>query len=148
MSTRAATARAAAPATTRRARAAQPAPARAPQRRPAPRPVHARRSRLHPGLLLIPIVAALLAGIVWINVSKLAFTAETGRVVERARQVEAQNVRLKAQLDRVNATVVDRAQERLGMGMPVDSSITPLRLPPPAEAATQRQSPTAGAATR
>jgi hypothetical protein len=85
---------------------------------------------------------------VWINVSKLAFTAETGRVVERARQVEAQNVRLKAQLDRVNATVVDRAQERLGMGIPVDSSITPLRLPSPAGAPAPLQPPPAGAATR
>jgi hypothetical protein len=89
------------------------------------------RARIRPGLLLIPFIALLLAGIVWINVSKLAFTAETGRVVERARQVEAQNVRLKAQLDRVNATVVDRAQERLGMGLAAESSITPLKVPAP-----------------
>jgi hypothetical protein len=144
VSTRGATARAAAPGTARPARVARPAPARAPQRRPVPRRAPARRSRLHPGLLLIPLIAALLAGIVWINVSKLAFTAETGRVVERARLVEAQNVRLKAQLDRVNATVVDRAQERLGMGVPVDSSITPLRAPAPAHL----QSPPAGAPAR
>jgi hypothetical protein len=105
---------------------------------------------MHPGLLLIPVIAMLLAGIVWINVSKLAFTAETGRVVERARQVEAQNVRLKAQLDRVNATVVDRAQERLGMGLAVDTSITPLKVPAsaPAGADGATQSPPAGAPAR
>lgn len=82
------------------------------------------------GLFVIPVIALLLAGIVWINVSKLAFTAETGRVVERSRAMEAQNLRLKAQLDRADATVIDRAQQRLGMGMPLDSSITPLKVVP------------------
>ena len=121
----------------RAARAAAPAARRArplefePEVRPRPRQraVPVRRARVRLGLLVIPLVALLLAGIVWINVSKLAFTAETGRVVERARAVEAENVRLKAQLDRANATVVDRAQANLGMGLPADSSITPLRVP-------------------
>lgn len=86
-----------------------------------------RRRRL--GLLIIPLIALLLGGIVWVNVSKLAFTAETSRVVERARVVESDNVRLQTQLDRANSTVIDRAESRLGMGLPADSSITPLRAP-------------------
>lgn len=122
------------------ARAHAPSRAPRPRQRPhaRPRPVTPRRARaprrlplprLRLGLLIIPIIALLLAGIVWINVSKLAFTAETGRVVERARALEAQNLRLKAQLDRANATVIDRAQDRLGMGMPLDSSVTLLTVP-------------------
>ncbi len=105
----------------------RPRPQAAPRR--APRSGRASRPRLRVGLLVIPIIALLLAGIVWINVSKLAFTAETGRVVERSRAVEAQNLRLKAQLDRANATVIDRAQDRLDMGMPLDASVTPLLAP-------------------
>lgn len=126
MSTRA-TARAHAPAPARRARPdehSRSRPRQAPQARRAARP------RVRMGLFVIPVIALLLAGIVWINVSKLAFTAETGRVVERSRAMEAQNLRLKAQLDRADATVIDRAQQRLGMGMPLDSSITPLKVVP------------------
>lgn len=106
------------------------APRSRPRRAPAPRRASRPRIRVrHLGLLVIPIVALLLGGIVWVNVSKLAFTAETGRVVERSRAMEAQNLRLKAQLDRANSTVIDRAQDRLGMVMPGDGVITPLRAP-------------------
>lgn len=107
------------------ARPTRTAPRRGRSRAPAT------RARIRPGLVIIPIIALLLAGIVWINVSKLAFTAESGRVVERSRQVEAQNVRLRAQIDRARATVIDRAQARLGMGLPPDSSVTPLKVPTP-----------------
>ncbi|MEQ9335582.1 MAG: hypothetical protein RJQ03_00150, partial [Miltoncostaeaceae bacterium] len=98
---------------------------------PEPRRRAAAPARPRPrlGLLVIPLIALLLGGIVWINVSKLAFTAETGRVVEQARVTEAEVVRLRAQLERADATVVDRAQVRLGMGLPAASSITPLRVP-------------------
>ena len=123
MSARAA-ARAAAPAHDPRPREPRPAPERT---RPRPVVVRRPRSGRSVGLLVIPLIALLLAGIVWVNVSTLAFTAETGRVVEQVRLVEAENVRLKAQLDGANATVVDRAAERLGMGIPADGSITPLR---------------------
>jgi cell division protein FtsL len=101
------------------------------QPRPAHRAVPARHARRRLGLLIIPLIAVLLAGIVWVNVSTLAFTAETGRVVEQVRVLEAENVRLKAQLDRADATVVDRAAERLGMGLPADNSVTPLRVSSP-----------------
>lgn len=122
------------------ARAAASAPA-APRRggvRPAPSarrvaPPRVRRSdrrRAGNWLLLIPVIAVLLAGIVWVNVSTLAFTSEAGRVASQARDVEARNIRLKAQLDRVNATVIDRAQEQLGMGVPANGSITPLQVKP------------------
>lgn len=131
MSARAARA-ATAPAPSRPRREHAP-PHRAPERVPAPRRRSAPRARprVRLGMLVIPLIALLLGGIVWINVSKLAFTAETGRVVEQARVAEAENVRLRAQLDRAEATVVDRAQLRLGMGLPAASSITPLRVPAP-----------------
>jgi hypothetical protein len=114
------------------ARAAAPAPARArPGTRPAdrrarPRPVRAarRRGRLRLGRLAIPLVALILGGIVWINVAKLTLTHETRQVIERARSVEAETARLKSRFEQRNATVIARAEKRLGMVSPPSSDVT------------------------
>ncbi len=67
------------------------------------------------GRLAIPIVALVLGGIVWVNVAKLTLTHETGQVIERARSVEAETARLKSRFEQRNATVIARAEKRLGM---------------------------------
>lgn len=118
---------------------APPAARPDPRRRPAPAPrtgtrrqaVSRRHLRRRWGLLVIPAIALALGGIVWLNVAKLAFTAETGRVVERARVAESDNVRLRSQLERSNATVVQRAQTRLNMDYPPGNTLTPLKVPQP-----------------
>jgi hypothetical protein len=130
VSTRA-VARRGAPATARArtAPAPRPAPAR-PRPRPAPRPATRRRrsrSRVRLGRLAIPIIALLLAGIVWINVAKLTLTSETGQVIQQARSVEAETARLKNQLDQRNARVIDQAGRRLGMELTPTEEVTWLR---------------------
>ncbi len=109
-------------------RAAAPAPARPRTRsraRPAPRPVRGRRrARARLGRLAIPIVALVLGGIVWVNVAKLNLTHETGQVIEQARAVEAETARLKSRFEQRNATVISRAEKRLGMVSPPSAEVT------------------------
>jgi hypothetical protein len=76
------------------------------------------------GRLAIPLVAVVLAGIVWVNVAKLTVTHETGQVIERARSVEAETARLKSRFEQRNATVIARAEKRLGMVDPPSGSVT------------------------
>jgi hypothetical protein len=76
------------------------------------------------GPLVIPIIAIVLGGIVWVNVAKLALTNETGKVMERSRGVEAQTARLQSRLDQLDARVRDNAMKRLGMVMPSGDSVT------------------------
>ena len=113
---------------TRAAPRTAPAPSRSrPRARPAPRPArprHARRGRVRLGRLAIPIVALVLGGIVWVNVAKLTLTHETGQVIERARSVEAETARLKSRFEQRNATVIARAEKRLGMVNPPSGSVT------------------------
>ncbi len=93
--------------------------------RPRPRAVPRRtiqRRRL--GLLVIPLIAIVLGGIVWINVAKLTLTNETGKVIERARVVEGQTARLKSDLEQRNAAVRRNAQNKLGMVSPEPDSVT------------------------
>jgi hypothetical protein len=130
VSTRA-VARRGAPATARArtAPAPRPAPPR-PRPRPAARPAARRRrsrSRVRLGRLVIPIVALLLAGIVWVNVAKLTLTNETGRVIQQARSIEAETARLKNQLAQRNARVIDQAGRRLGMELAPTEEVTWLR---------------------
>lgn len=109
-----------------RARRAAPEPpareSRAPSRRPqvavrgGVRRMTARRPRM--GLLWIPLVALLLAGIVWINVAKLNLTTQTSRVIESQQQVQADTQRLKNNLDENSSLLVGRATDRLGMTQP------------------------------
>jgi len=117
---------------TRAAARAAPAPARPrPRSRPASRPARPRpagagrrRTRVRLGRLAIPLIALVLGGIVWINVAKLTLTHETGQVIERARSVEAETARLKSRFEQRNATVIARAEKRLGMVSPPSSEVT------------------------
>ncbi|HTI34392.1 MAG TPA: hypothetical protein VL422_11990 [Miltoncostaea sp.] len=123
MSTRAAARGAAAPARSARP---QPRPDTRPRPRPRPRavPRSRRRTGVRLGPLVIPIIALVLGGIVWVNVAKLALTNDTGKVMERSRAVEAQTARLQSQLDRLDARVRENAMKRLGMVMPSGDSVT------------------------
>lgn len=130
-------ARAAAPAR-RRSHAApaprpRPRPAPAPAR-PRPRPAARRGRRARPrlGRLLIPLIALILGGVVWVNVAKLTLTNETGRVIAESRSVQAENVRLRSRLEQRNANVVDAASRRLAMELPPLDAVTYLDVPPPA----------------
>ena len=120
-------ARAAAPARARPTR-----PAEAPPRRPRPAGAARRagrapaRPRIRLGLLVIPLVALVLGGIVWVNVAKLSLTNATGQTIERARSVEAETARLKARLDQREANVMRSAQKRLGMETPPGDAVTTL----------------------
>jgi cell division protein FtsL len=133
---RAATA-APAPTRTPRSRAARastapaeaPRPRRAPARKPTTRAAAAPRARLRVGRLAIPLIALMLAGVVWVNVAKLALTTETGRVVDQARSVEAETVRLKGRLEQQGGAVNARAREQLGMVDPPSQSLVILDVP-------------------
>lgn len=122
------------------------APKAAPTARPRPRPAEApARTRTAPArgtsarprvrtrpradnrrllLVAIPLIALLLAGIVWVNVATLGLTAGTGAVVERARAVEADNNLLQNRLEQRDAAVADRAQDKLGMVPSSGESVT------------------------
>jgi hypothetical protein len=123
MSTRAAGARARASTAAPRPRhETRPRPA-AP--RPRPRAVPRRaRPALRLGPLVIPLIALVLGGIVWVNVAKLSLTNETGKVIERARVVEGQTARLKSDLEQRDAAVRRNAQVALGMVSPESDSVT------------------------
>ncbi len=112
---------------TARSRAAT-APARPrPDERRAPRPrprAVPPRARLRIGPLVIPLIALVLGGIVWVNVAKLSLTNETGKVIERARVVEGQTARLKSDLEQRDAAVRRNAQVKLGMVSPEPDSVT------------------------
>lgn len=117
-------------------RLSQPGPERERQgeRPPRPRPQEAprprrRRARVRLGRLAIPLIAALVAGIVWVNVAKLGLSTRTGDTVERARAVQAETVQLKARLERIDSEVVDRARVQLGMIPATADSVTYLELP-------------------
>jgi hypothetical protein len=143
MSTRAtARARATAPATAPRPRTRpaaapdprprRPAPAR-PRSRPRAQPLSA---RLRNPRLVIPLIALILGGIVFVNVAKLSLTNRTGQVIERARSVESETARLKASLEAKNAAVRRTAQARLGMIEPAPGTVGYLDPRPTAVAAT------------
>jgi hypothetical protein len=78
------------------------------------------RARLR--ILLIPLVAVVLGGIVWLNVAKLAVTTETTRVVEKARATEAQISELQGRLAQQEAEVMRRARQRGFTERPSDAN--------------------------
>ena len=98
MSTRSGAARVARPST-------RPAPV--PQQRPRPRvitspaPTVLQRLRLQGMRLawvLIPLIAVLLGGVVWVNVQRLNLTTQTGRTVDMYNQAQSDILRLRAVL--------------------------------------------------
>ena len=135
---------------TARARAAEPAPAPRPRTRPAAapdprprtRPAQARprarqrpravpvQARIRSAWVVIPLIAVILGGIVFVNVAKLSMTNRTSQVIERARSVESETARLKATLDAKDAAVRASAQARLGMVEPALGEARYLDPPP------------------
>lgn len=124
MSTRAAASRGSAQPRRRAAPAPQPRPRPRAAPRPAPRRAARPRTRVRLGRLVIPLIALVLGGIVWVNVAKLTLTNETGQVIQRARSVESETARLQSALEQRNARVRQNAQRRLGMESPSGDSVT------------------------
>lgn len=135
MSTRGAAARAvpAYPGDARRAGQPQRAP-----RPPKPRIIHSRkptlRERLHlEGIRLawvvVPIIALLLGGVVFVNVQRLNLTTQTGRTVDMYNQAQADILRLRAVLAEKDGQVVDQAVRRLGMVQAPGSGLTYVSVP-------------------
>jgi cell division protein FtsL len=121
-------------------RRAAPAPRPRPRPRPVPRAAPRRaarpRARVRLGRLVIPVIALVLGGIVFVNVAKLTLTNQTGQVIERARSVESETARLQSALEQRNARVRQNAQRRLGMESPGGDSVTYLDAGKTAAAAT------------
>jgi hypothetical protein len=79
--------------------------------------------RLIRGRLWIPIVAAGLMGIVFMQVSMLKLNAGIGRAVQSAATLERQNTNLRAAVSSMESgTRIDEAARHLGMVVPVDGS--------------------------
>jgi hypothetical protein len=79
--------------------------------------------RLIRGRLWIPIVAAGLMGIVFMQVSMLKLNAGIGRAVQSAATLERQNTNLRAAVSGMESgSRIDAAARHLGMVVPVDGS--------------------------
>ena len=102
---------------------AAPAPARRPRPRPAPRPKTrtkpraARRPALLGGIVWIVVVAALLGGIVALNVAVLQLNQRLERANDQAVELRAANLALNGQLSSAGSApqVVSVAQGQLGL---------------------------------
>lgn len=79
--------------------------------------------------VVIPAIALLLGGIVWINVARLNLATETSVVIEQAREVQFENARLQSQLDQGDSATVSRARTRLGMVSAPSEGVTYLDAP-------------------
>ena len=122
------------------ARVAAPAPHHAPPVRPKPRlvPPPATRSRrfqraqLHGVRLawvVIPFIAILLGGVVWVNVARLNLTTQTGHTVDMYDQVQADVLILRSKLAQKDGQVVDQAATRLGMVQAPGTGLTYVTVP-------------------
>lgn len=110
-----------------------------PMRAPRPRVVHSRdkrtlRERLHlEGVrlawVLIPLIALMLGGVVFVNVQRLNLTTQTGRTVDMYNQAQADILRLRAVLAEKDGQVVDQAVKRLGMVQAPGSGLTYVSVP-------------------
>jgi hypothetical protein len=85
------------------------------------------------GPLVIPLIALLLGGIVWVNVAKLSLTDRTGTAIERSRSIEGETARLASTLQSRESSIRRNAEKRLGMVAPPDDGVTYLT-PPKAKA--------------
>lgn len=112
---------------TRGALASRPAPAPGarPKTRTRPRAVPAsrRRRRFRLGLAAIPLVAALFAGVVWLNAAKLSVTKRQGQIVRQIAAVGDQIGQLKTVESQKNGVVAAWA-ERQGMMRPGSAQLT------------------------
>lgn len=128
---------------TRAGAARLPDPGRAPRQaparpRPRPRVIHSRqpnlRERLHlDGVRLawvvIPLIALLLGGVVFVNVQRLNLTTQTAQTVDMYNQAQADILRLRAVLAQKDGQVVERAATRLGMVQAPGSGLTYVSVP-------------------
>lgn len=116
------------------------APGRATTARPPrPRVIHSRtkrtlRERLHlEGVrlvwVLVPLIALLLGGVVFVNVQRLNLTTQTGRTVDMYNQAQADILKLRAVLAEKDGQVVDQASKRLGMVLAPGSGLTYVTVP-------------------
>ena len=112
-------------------------PAPAPQRRarPAPRtrprPRAQARPRLARWVVWIAVVAALLAGIVALNVAALQLRMQRGRLQSEIVQIRAENAAIEAELSAAAAVgrVEAAARGRLGLVEPVETTYLRLERP-------------------
>lgn len=128
---------------TRAGAARLPDPGRAPRQapprpRPRPRVIHSRqptlRERLHlDGVRLawvvIPLIALLLGGVVFVNVQRLNLTTQTAQTVDMYNEAQADILRLRAVLAQKDGQVVEQAATRLGMVQAPGSGLTYVNVP-------------------
>ena len=104
-------------------------PARRPDERSRPQAVPAARRRRRPrlrvrlGLAVIPVVAILFAGVVWLNSSKLAITKQQGQVARSTVLVREELSALKSQQAQSDSRVT-KAAELMGMIQPTSGDWT------------------------
>lgn len=99
----------------------------APRPRPRPRVVRSsarrrRQVRIRFGLLTIPLIALLFAGVVFINSKELSLVKRQGEVVRQTARVQEQLAQLNAKQEKADVTVRTRA-EAMGMVNPSTDSI-------------------------
>jgi len=121
------------------ATAAAPAPARRrPASRPAARPAAARRpatrasTGLRNGVVWIAVLAALLGGVVALNVAVLQLNVRLDRLAQEKTDLLAGNAALSAQLSSAGAPphVVSVAHRKLGLVPAAPEQITYVQLAP------------------
>lgn len=102
-----------------------PAPGARPKTRSRPRavPVSRRRRRFRLGLAVIPLVAVLFAGVVWLNAAKLSVTKRQGQIVRQIAAVGDQIGQLKTVESQKNGVVAAWAT-RQGMVRPGSADLT------------------------
>ena len=109
-----------------------PKPGARPKERTRPRAVptsRRRRFRLRLGLAVIPLVAVLFAGVVWLNAAKLSVTKRQGQIVRQIAGVGDQIGQLKSAQAQKNGEVIAWA-EKQGMVRPGSADLTYVRARP------------------
>ncbi len=108
------------------------------QRAPRPKVIHSRKPTLLEKLrldgmrlvwVLVPLIALLLGGVVFVNVQRLNLTTQTGRTVDMYNQAQADILRLRAVLAEKDGQVVDQAVKRLGMVQAPGNGLTYVSVP-------------------
>ncbi|MGA0069396.1 MAG: hypothetical protein ACO3PB_08080, partial [Miltoncostaeaceae bacterium] len=79
--------------------------------------------------VLIPLIALLLGGVVFVNVQRLNLTTQTGRTVDMYNQAQSDILRLRAVLAEKDGQVVEQAAKRLGMVLAPGSGLTYVSVP-------------------
>ncbi|NBQ63496.1 MAG: hypothetical protein EBU40_14600 [Proteobacteria bacterium] len=95
----------------------------------AARAWHARAHGVRLAWVVIPFIAILLGGVVWVNVARLNLTTQTGRTVDMYDQVQSDVLKLRAKLAQKDGQVVDQAARRLGMVQAPGTGLTYVTVP-------------------